>query len=91
MAHPESLEWRDKWRAKAWFKNTHLAKEVDHADLRRNIDVLIRQRPEDHVKVSWVKGHGLPRQISVGLTTDLDIWANNGADAFAGAASSVYG
>ena len=84
-------KWLAKWRARAWYKRPHIAQEVEHADLWQKVDNLLQRRDPEDVKVFWVKGHGLPRHINQGLTTDQDIWANNEADRLAGEASAGLG
>eukprot|EP00665_Eupelagonemidae_sp_cell47_P013556 gene13556-biopygen8659 len=37
--------------------------------------VVVAGDPGD-VRVSWVKGHALPRHISCGMTTEEDVWGN---------------
>ena len=81
--------WRKKWRSKAWYKRVKMLEEVEHVDLWQRVDNIIEQKPEGHVKVTWVKGHALPKHIALGLTTEENIWGNNGADALAGAASAL--
>eukprot|EP00662_Eupelagonemidae_sp_cell21_P021783 gene21783-biopygen31837 len=83
--------WRHKWRAKGWYKKALKAKEIDHADLWQKVDNIISRRAPDEIKVSWLKGHALPRHIRQGLTDEQGIWGNNAADALAGQASSQWG
>ena len=80
--------WRKEWRKKAWYKSVSMVNEIDHVDLWQKVDALLRQRSDEEVKVRWVKGHALPRHIKMGLTTEENVWGNNGADALAGLASS---
>ena len=55
-------------------------------DLWKQIDKILTARGND-VRVEWVKAHALPRHIRAGLTTELDIWGNDGADLAAGQAA----
>eukprot|EP00666_Eupelagonemidae_sp_cell4sb_P017897 gene17897-biopygen4515 len=79
--------WRHKWRANAWYRRVHNAEEIDHADLGQQVDNLISRRAPGEIEISWLKGHGLPRHINQGLTTEIGIWGNNEADRLAGQAS----
>jgi len=79
------------WKAKAWYKSPAMCKEIDHADLWQRVDNLICQRTPGDFKISWIKGHGMPRHVKMGQTTELDIWGNNEADALAGRASAGFG
>jgi ribonuclease HI len=81
--------WRLRWRQKAWYSRTQKATEFDHADLWQRVDNLLEQRKPGQVRVSWVKGHALPRHIKQAMTTELDIWGNNQADELAGKASAM--
>ena len=81
--------WRHQWRSKAWFKKVQSLQEIEHADLWQRADNLLGRRDPDDVKITWVKGHALPRHISRGMTTELDIWGNCAADEEAGKASAL--
>eukprot|EP00662_Eupelagonemidae_sp_cell21_P057470 gene57470-biopygen47187 len=81
--------WRHQWRSKAWFKKPQMALEIDHADLWQRLDNMLARRPKGEVKISWVKGHALPRHIRWEMTTEQDIWGNNWADTLAGRASAL--
>eukprot|EP00662_Eupelagonemidae_sp_cell21_P057075 gene57075-biopygen1085 len=67
-----------------------MAQEIDHVDLWREVDTRLRNRKTGEVKVSWTKGHAMPRHLSQGLTTEEDIWGNNAADWLAGVASAEF-
>jgi ribonuclease HI len=82
------VKWRHMWKAKAWYKSPRTASEIDHADLWQKVDSILQSRGSDSIKVTWIKAHALPRHIQWGLTTEQDIWANNGADKLAGLASA---
>ena len=81
--------WMSKWKSKAWYKRVQKLEEIDHADLWQKLDNIISQREPGAVKISWVKGHALPRHINCGMTTEEDIWGNNEADIQAGRASAT--
>ena len=81
--------WRKEWKARAWYRCPQKPEEIDHADLWQRVDNLLEQREPGQVRVSWVKGHALPRHIKQGMTTELDIWGNNQADELAGKASAM--
>ena len=81
--------WRHKWRSRAWYKRPMQKEEVEHADLWQRVDNLIGQRDPGEVKITWIKGHALPRHITCGMTTEQDIWANNAVDRLAGLASAA--
>ena len=78
--------WMQNWKKTAWYRKPLRAKYVANVDLWKRIEKVISAR-ENAVKVEWVKAHGLPRHIAAGLTTELDIWANDGADLAAGKAA----
>ena len=78
------------WKKRAWYDKPLQAKFIDNVDLWKRVDKQLKQR-EAPVKVEWVKGHGLPHHMRLGLTTELDIWANDGADLVAGAAALEVG
>jgi len=77
---------RYKWKSRAWYKNPGKAKMIDNADLWQIVDSVLNAR-EEAVEVKWVKGHALPHHINQGLTTEKDIWGNNGSDVLAGKAA----
>eukprot|EP00662_Eupelagonemidae_sp_cell21_P057525 gene57525-biopygen70186 len=79
--------WRFDWRAKAWFKSPMKAIEMDNADLWKEIDRRIENRDQGSVLTKWCKAHALRRHVHAGLTSDLNVWGNNHADALAGAAA----
>ncbi len=54
------------------------------------IDKIMKERAGS-VRVEYVKGHGLPRHIAMGLTTDKDIWGNNASDEIAGITARTIG
>ena len=76
-----------KWKGNAWFKRVHAAEEIEHVDLWQRLDNIIGHMDDGAVKVTWLKGHAMPRHIALGLTTEGGIWGNNAADALAGRAS----
>ena len=82
--------WMQNWKKRAWYDKPLQAKFIDNVDLWKRVDKQLKQR-EAPVKVEWVKGHGLPHHMRLGLTTELDIWANDGADLVAGAAALEVG
>ncbi len=78
--------WMQKWKKTAWYSKPLKAKYIENIDLWKRVDKAISRR-ENPVKVEWVKAHGLPRHIAAGLTTEVDIWGNDGADLAAGRAA----
>ena len=58
-------------------------------DLWQRVDNLLGARDPEEVRVSWVKGHAMPRHIGMGMTTELDVWGNNASDKLAGIASAA--
>jgi ribonuclease HI len=81
-------KWMQEWKKTAWYSKALQARYIDNADLWRAIDATLTKR-ENGVRVEWVKAHALPRHIRGGLTTELDIWENNGADLAAGRAAAA--
>ncbi len=71
---------------RAWYAKPLRARYIDNADLWIEADRKMKERAES-VRVEYVKAHGLPRHINMGLTTDKDIWGNNAADETAGKAA----
>ena len=82
-------QWMQEWRAKAWYKHPQRCEEIDHADLWQKVSDHVLKRVPGDFKISWVKGHAMPKHIHLELTTELDIWGNNAADILAGKASAA--
>ncbi len=62
--------WRHKWRAHAWYRRVAMKQEIDHADLWHKVDEQLRNRQAAEVKITWLKGHALPKHIGQGVTAD---------------------
>jgi ribonuclease HI len=80
-----------KWKSKAWFDKPLKGKYIDNVDLWRRVDKTLKEREPESIRVEWVKGHALHRHISIGQTTERDIWGNGKADQAAGLAAQEIG
>eukprot|EP00660_Eupelagonema_oceanica_P019809 gene19808-biopygen15343 len=78
--HSGVSEWRDRWRAKAWFLHPFRAEYRDHADLWRRVDAALRSRPPEHVVTCWGRGHARREQMLAGETCDMFCSGNVHAD-----------
>jgi ribonuclease HI len=77
--------WRQKWRAEAWFAKPLSGTQIANTDLWREIDRLLEVRREAF-DIEWTKGHPLPRHLGAAVTTEVDAWGNIGSDYLAGEA-----
>ncbi len=78
--HDGVSSWREKWRARAWFKHPLRAEYMAHADIWQQIDDHLRRRPRSHVVTCWSRGHPRPAHAAIGETTDFLCWGNGAAD-----------
>ena len=74
------LQHRSKWKAAGW---QHKRRPMTNADLWRELDKIIEERPPGAVAITKVKGHATERDVSLGLVTRADKAGNDAADAMA--------
>eukprot|EP00973_Karenia_brevis_P086947 12057300-Karenia_brevis.AAC.1 len=70
------------WRASGW--TTKRGKRlIANADLWRAVDAQLRDRPEEHVLFTKIKGHASAQDVLSGQAQLLDKWGNDNADSLA--------
>ena len=67
-------EWRNRWRARAWFRRPLQAQEITNADMWKRVDKLLQARNPGAVQCNWVRGHAHLRHVNAGETSDLHVW-----------------
>ena len=81
------MEYRKKWRRRAWYGKPTMAKRLPHADLWFKVDRAVERKRTQIATVQWVKGHASVQDTATGRTTELNAWGNAAADSLAGHAA----